>query len=733
MAKTLEPPRRSGAAILGRDEYRVEGRAKVSGEAKYSADFELPGMLWAAFTRSTTPHARIASIDTSAARAMAGVATVLTGEEIGEHYQGRTLFDMPVIARDRVRFIGEVVAAVAAETREIAEAAAASIEIEYEELPGIFEPEEALAPGAPVLHEHPERYPYTGKQRPAVPHPNVQGHHVAQKGDVEAALRGAARTFEHTFSTPRYHGGFIEPRATLVWIDGAGVLHVISTNKTPYALRDQLAVATGLPKSKIIVEPAFVGGDFGAKGFSPDEFPCYFLARATSKPVKYVRSYLDDLQATNVRHPSRITVRSGVDAEGRFVAVDIKVLYNGGAYGAAKPSPQVLPGGVAKTPYRIPNGRLTRTAVYTNTIPAGHVRAPGDIQIHFALESHVDMVARELGIDPLEFRLRNAVGKDDADIDGDLYLEPRAVEILETLRKVTDWSTPRPAGRGRGVALAVRHIGDGKSFVNLVLADGKLVVRTGVADQGGGALSVAQRCVAATLNLDPGRIGVERANTASVEYDAGTGGSRETNAIGWASVDAATKLRARLEAHGWDGSGATFDAAAAKLLAKEGPVEVVGSHEGGHDHEGPVANNFSGYVAEVSVDDETGAVTIHDLTIVADVGAIINPVAHQGQVNGGVVFGIGSGFTEEMRLEGGKIVNLSLGEYKLPTQADIPPLRTVLLETPGGPGPFGAKMAGELSTSGVAPAIANAVADACRARVTELPVTAERVYKALHP
>jgi carbon-monoxide dehydrogenase large subunit len=720
-----------GVALLAQDELRVEGRAKVSGEAKYAADFQMPGLLWAAFLRSPVPHARIARIDTSAARSLAGVHAVLTGADVGEHYYGRALFDRPVIATDRVRFIGDTVAAVAAETREIAEAAVLAIEVEYDGLPAVFEPHEALAAGAPALHERFHEYPYLGKQRPVTSHPNIHGHAVESKGDVEEGFRAAARVFEHRFKTPRYQGGFIEPRATLVWIDDGGIVHVVSTNKSPFLLRQQLAVCTGLAPESIVVEQAHIGGDFGAKGFSMDEFPCYYLARATGRPVKYVKTYLDDMQTTNVRHPAEITIKTGVDRDGRFTAMDVRVLYNGGAYAAGKPVPTLLPGGSAKSPYAIPHMRQERTSVYTNTIPSGHVRAPGDIQIHFAIESHVDMIARELGIDPLDFRRRNAIGEGETDVDGTAYCEPRAVAVLEELRRCL--AAPLEPGRSRGIALAVRHIGGGNTSVDLVLErSGTVRAISGIADQGGGQLTMLQRVVAAALEIPLERVRAEAGATDAAGFDLGAGGSRGTHVIGQAAIAACTALREALDGAGWDGSAASWDRAVAALLGERPSHAVTGAYTSGHHEHEPVYSNFAGYLVELSLDRETGAFTLHEIVLVADVGTIVNPVAHQGQLAGGVVFGLGSGAIEELIVENGKIVNLNLGDYKLPTSADVPPLRTILLPPTGGPGPFGAKMAGEVSTSGVAPAIANAVAAACGARVTELPVTAERVFQELY-
>ena len=753
MSTTLAPSLTIRPDLYGHDELRVDGREKVSGEAKYTADFALPGMLYAAFVAGTFPHARIVKIDTRAAREMRGVHAVLTGADIGEKFLGRRLFDWPVLAYEKVRFVGEYVAAVAAESPEIAAAAAAAIEVEYEELEPLFDPRASLAPGAQILHPDRDKFPFIPPKPMPVPHLNMQGYQDTRKGDPDAAFARAERVFEHTFTTPRYHAGYIEPHATMVWIGADDVVHVIATHKGPFSLRDALALSTGVPKEKIVVEASFIGGEFGAKGISIEVFPCYFLAQATKRPVKYVRSYLDDIRSTTIRHASYVTVRTGINRDGKLVALEIKALYDGGAYAAGKIIPTILPGQVPKLCYKIDDVRVERVAAYTNTIPGGFVRAPGDVQILFALESHLDMVARELGIDPLELRLRNAVVDGDTDVDGNPLADPHVKEILGKLREMSHWDQPLPPGRGRGVALVARHIGGGASNVALTaLANGNIQMDVGVVEPGVGTFTIVQRVIAGELGLEPARVGVTRGATNAVPFDPGIGGSRSTHIVGGASLDAAHKLRAALEgvacalngkpAGSMELRGSTFvaydgsarvswdDAMAA--LAKDGPVKIVGAYSGDHKHGEPEFLNFAGYAVTVSVDAETGAVTIDDVQFVIEVGTIINPIAHRGQIDGSFLMGLGHAVTEELVVEEGRIVNLNLGEYKLPTQMDMPPHRVEYIRTPGGPGPYGARAAGEVNVAGVAPAIANAVAAACGARVDALPITAERVYAALH-
>jgi CO/xanthine dehydrogenase Mo-binding subunit len=758
MTSILDRPRTASPTDrFGEDEFRVDGNIKTSGQAKYTADFAMPGMLWADFVPGTMAHAKIVSIDTSIARAMPGVHAVLTGRDIGEHYFGRRLCDWPVLSIDRVRFIGEFVAAVAADTPQIAAAAVAAITVEYEELPGLFDTEAALLPDALVLHEHPEKYPFMFPKRPVHAHPNIQGYGNTTIGDVAAGFAKADRIFEHTFTTPRYHGGYLEPRATMVWIDDAGIVHVISTNKSPFSLREQLAVTTGLPQEKFVVHPSYIGGDFGAKGLSVEEFPCYYLAAATGRPVKFVRTYLDDIRSTTVRHASKITVRTGVTNDGKVIALHLNAIFDGGAYAAGKVIPTILPGPETKFPYGIPNQSLERTAVYTNSVPGGFMRAPGDIQCVFAAESAMDLVARELGIEPLEFRMLNCAREGELDVEGHSYLAARGAEVLDVLKRESGWGTPLPEGKGRGVAFAVRHIGAGKTSLNLLLmASGKIEVHTGTTEQGMGILTLLNRIVAVDLGLDLAQVRVGRGGTDVVPFDPGVGASRTTHIVGGAVLDATRQLRADLETvaaelakspagsmklHAGafvsaDGkSHVAWNAAAAALVAARGGEHVVftGTFDGQPHHGDPQYNNFNGYVVDVTVDRETGAFTIDDVTFCVDSGTIINPISHRGQIDGGFVMGLGHSVTEELIVEEGRIANLTFADYKLPCQKDMPPFHVHILESNLGPGPFGARAVGEVNSSAFGPALANAVHAACGVRLTQLPVTAERIYAALHP
>ncbi len=469
-------------------------------------------------------------------------------------------------------------------------------------------------------------------------------------------------------------------------------------------------------------------------------------------------TYSDELQATNTRHASTVRLRTGVTSEGRLVAHEARLVFNGGAYAAAKPRPDLMLSQALGTlaAYNVPNTHLEASIVYTNTVPGGHNRAPGEVQALFAGESHIDMIARELGMDPLEFRLLNCVRDGDIGPANERFREARAVQVLEALRRETNWGKHElPANHGRGLALSVRHVGTGKtSLILRLLPSGQIQVVTGLADQGTGAYTVIRRVAAAALSVAPERIVIQRGTTMEAPVDPGSGASRVTHIVGQATQRGAALLKAELEklasevmkwpagrvrlendsftTENVDVQHVLFEEVIQRVQPGAKLPETVGAYDGSHHSpDEPGDFNFAAYMLEASVDPDTGQVRLCEVVHVVDVGTIINPIAHQGQIDGGFVFGLGSAVMEEVRVEHGQVTSVNLGEYKLPTTMDIPPLRTVLVPTDTGPGPFRGKAIGELSNAGVAPAVANAVADAVGARVMSLPITAERVYQAL--
>jgi CO/xanthine dehydrogenase Mo-binding subunit len=741
-------------ASLSEPEERVEAHLKVRGVARYAADASMPGMLWSATLFSPLAHARITRIDASRARNMPGVHAVLTGDDLGNILWGRRIRDWPLLARDRVRFIGDRVAVVAAESPDIARQAIQAIEVDYDELPAVFDPLEALNSDAPLLHEDGDSYALFGPgQRAPRSHPNVQGTQAVHKDDanIDAIFAQAHGTFEHTFTTPREHQGFIEPPGSLLWVDADQVVHVVCTNKMPFGLRDQLKTVAGVEEQLIDVDANFVGGDFGGKGQVYNELLSYFLARATGRPIKSIMSYAESLTTHNSRHWSHMTLRSAVDAEGHFLAHTMDVVFDGGAYAATKIGPGVLPGGVFQgmAPYRVPHVRMEARAVYTNTMPGGIMRSPGELQGVWAAESHVDMIARALGLDPIEFRLRNVTHDGDTDVTGAKVHVPQGAAVLERLRSEVAHAQ-LAEGHGLGIGLGTRHVGDGRSQMRVtLLPNARVQVEVGLPDQGAGSHTVAQRVVAASLGVSLQRVSVKYSSTLGGVFDSGAGGSKSTHAIGAVAMQTGAELKDRLqelaaEVMGWPADAiqltgdrfvagtesASFEEVAGRI-ARGARVQVEGTHAPEPAHaEGIGDANYTAFAIEVAVDAETGEVTVVDVLQVVDVGTIINPVAHEGQLRGGFGFGLGAAIMEDLATQDGRVLTPSLGEYKLPTQMDMPPHRLVHVESVG-PGPFGAKMAGELSNCAVAPAVANAVFDAVGVHLMDLPITAEAVLRAL--
>ncbi|HYH91767.1 MAG TPA: xanthine dehydrogenase family protein molybdopterin-binding subunit [Candidatus Saccharimonadales bacterium] len=754
------PPDAGTLEALARPEERVEGRAKVTGAARYAADHVMPGMLWARFLGSPLPHARIRSIDATRARAMPGVHAVLTGDDLRGLLHGRRLADRPVLAWDQVRFVGDRLAAVAAETVAQADAALAEIDVDLEPLPAVLDLDSALDPDAPVLHPDFASYRYVDGERQPVPHPNVQGAVRVRRddADLEAVFASAARVFEHRFTTPRQHAGYIEPHATLVWVDEAGVIRVITTNKTPFPLRKQLMATFGLTADQIDVDAGFIGGDFGGKGYCVDEYACVALARATGRPIKAVTRYAEEIGAQNVRHAATMRLRTALDAEGNLLAHDAEIRLDGGAYAAAKPLPHLSLAGATATlaAYRIPHVRIVATTIYTNTVPGGHMRAPGEVQALFAGESHLDEIARALGEDALAFRRRVAVRDGEVGATGARFRETRAVEVLDAVARELPWDRPRRPGRGIGVAMSARHVGGGKLPLRVRLHhDGRLEILTGLPDQGSGGWTVLRRVLAMSLGVSEARVLVTKVSTADAPFDPGIGGSRITHLASRGAADLATAVEAWIDERlpqaipdvpsgaTWrddrlvdpaDGREiATFEAVTARLVPEAEPVElsVVFDASAPHGPDEPGDHDFGACAVEVEVDEASGTVRVIDALLVVDVGTVINPVAHRGQLAGGFAFGLGAALMEGLEVEDGAITTLNLGEMKLPTAGDMPPLRIVQLPTTVGPGAFGAKAAGEVTNAPVAPAIANAVADAVGIRVDRLPINAERLLAAL--
>jgi CO/xanthine dehydrogenase Mo-binding subunit len=733
-------------------ERRPDGLAKVTGSAAYTADRQVPDALFVRYRVADEAHGIVRSIDVVAAAAMPGVRAILTGADCATTRIGRRLQDWPLLAWDRVRFTGERVAAVAADTDIQAATAAAAIHLVIDPLDSILDPIDALAADAPDLHPEAATYRYLGPgPRPPTAHPNLQGDTTVTTGCAadpeafEAVFASAAHVIEDTFQTGRQHQGHLEPHAAIVASRPDGGADIWTTNKQPFLLRAQMADALDMPAELLCIDADVIGGDFGGKGLSYDEYVCLLLARRTGRPVRFNGDYREELSSYAPRHRAVATLRTAIDATGRILAHDADFILDGGAYAAAKPMPDLTLPGVFDTmaPYHVPHLRIRARSVYTNTVPAGHMRCPGELQAAFASESHVDRIARALGHDPVAFRRINAARSDSVTAHHQRIRQPMAREVLDQLAV----EAGRAGGSGHGVALVARRMEGGRQSIQATLQpDGQVRLTTGLPDQGAGVHTVVVRIASVALDIPESRIVVERVSTDRATADLGIGASRVTYLVGRATERACARLREAIEHVATtlatvpvtirDGALSAADGTIIPwqdVAARLGSAPIEGTFDTNVDEDRAVADfTFAGLAVDVDVDRATGQVRIVDAVLVADIGStIINPLAHQGQIDGGFAQGIGAALMEEVVIDAGQVQSASLGEYRLPVSKDVPPLRTVALMGSPGPGPFGTKMAGELSTSPVAPAIANAIEDLTGARIRTLPMTPERVLRAL--
>jgi CO/xanthine dehydrogenase Mo-binding subunit len=735
---------------IGKPATRLDGQFKVTGSTRYAADIELPRMIWGKCLRSPYAHARIRAVDVSKAKQIKGVLAILTASDIPDRLIGRRLKDMPVLAREIVRFIGERVAVVAAETREIAEEALTDIRVDYEDLAAVSDPINAMAADAPILHKNLRSYENLRLPLPDIP--NVHSQFQLLFGDSEKGFGESDQIFEQTFSTPRVHHGYLEPHAAVVDIDSSGRILVWCPAKGPYVTRTHLAEWLQVDEEKIVFQLSPVGGDFGGKASLMDIPLCYYLAKATNRPVKMIMSYAEELTAANPRHPATITIRTGVKNGGKLWAREVRAVFNSGAYAAFKNNDTVnLPGARhGAGAYFIPHVKIDAFSVYTNCVPSGIMRGPGEAQMIFAVESHTDYVARQLGMDPYEFRCLNALKRGDSLPYGVHLEEDKGRLLLKQVAAELGWNNAarKKSYVGKGLAFCVREIGVGEANVEVGIKNNGVYLLTTVPDTGTGSHTIFRQIAGETLGFDAGDIEVIIGTTDHFPTDVVVAASRVTFLAGQAAQKAAAGLRdlllkeagqyfkcapdtIRIKAHSLCGAGkqeisfadlASRAAAAGKNLSIKGNFQI-------QERSGTAC--FFAQAAEVKVDPETGKLEVLKMLSAHDTGTVINPLTYQGQVEGGMVQGLGFALMEDLLDDDGKIVTTNLGEYKLPNIADVPPLRTLLLEDRDGPGPFQSKPVGEHSAVPTAPCIANAVYDAIGTQIMDLPLSAETIYAAL--
>ena len=744
---------------IGRPIGRLEGPDKVTGQTKYVKDLTHPGALVGRCLRSPVPYARIRNIDATAARNLAGVNVVITGFDIPDVLVGRVIRDIPVLPRDLVRFAGQKVAAVAAESQEIAEEALLLIDVEYEELPAVFSVQEAMAPGAPILH--PNYNDYEGKPAPQEAPGNLASHLHFEVGDVGVGFAEADYVYEHTFETPHQHQGYLEAHACIVEAQPDGRVEVWVNSKVPFLGREYMSVGIDVPESQIRFNPVPIGGDFGGKGSFMDTHIAYFLSKATGHPVSMNMDYIEEFQAANPRHPSVITFKTGVKRDGTITARQARAYFDGGGYAALMPIPSLTFGKLSSVgAYRIPHAQLDSYRVYTNRVPCGFMRGPGESQLNFAGESQIDIIAHELGMDPYEFRMRNLPKEDDPSSTGGYAQNVPAEEMLRRVCQASGYFSPKPKRAlpvGRGISVTERGASGGESTSQVTVAtDGSVTLRTAVLEVGTGIYTILRQIVAQELGVAPEEVELLPWSTDDTRFDSGTKGSSGTHVMGTATMMAASQVKEKLvtlaaDLYGWpeeaivlSGGKLEYESypgvTLAELVGRAGqPIEVTAEYKAGVGdmargaYRGSVLDVpvYVAQVAEIEVDPETGQVHPLRFTTTHDSGTIINPLSHQGQIEGGFVQGLGFAMMEEIQQEQGRPTTVNFGDYKMPNMADIPELNTVPVEAEEGPGPYGSKGAGEHSTAPVPAALANAVYDAVGVRITQLPITAERVYRAL--
>ncbi len=736
----------SAKQVVGNPTPRVEGELKVSGKAVYAADVTLPGMLWGKLVRSPIASGKIKRIDASKALALRGVHAVVSGEDCTGLKIGRRLYDMPILADGEVRFIGEKVAAVAADTELIAEEAVSLIDVEYEETEPILDPVETMKPGARLIH--PDVVNYKGLPRPLKEPSNDFIYITWGRGDIAIGFRQADVIVENRFTTSSVHQSYIEPHSCVVKAAADGSAEFWSCSKVPYGVREQVANALKIPQEKFVFNPVYIGGDFGGKGDFMDLAVVYLLSKKARRPVKLVMDYDEEFIAGNPRHASIIHVKTGVKKDGTIVAHHMNFIFDSGAYGAFKPNAFLNGPHLSAGPYNIPHAFIEEHMVYTNKIPCGHMRSPGDPQGFFANESQMDLVAKRLGMDPIKFRQKNFMHDGDIDPTGEEIHYIKTDETLKRAMEDSGYRRPKPKNVGRGLGVVQWTAAGGIGTVAITLDEkGGATISSAMADQGAGTYTVLSEIVAEELKIPLSQVKVRQLDTAQGTKDTGVGGSRATRVYGNAGYEAALKAVAAIKQAAGEQMGVAPDqitlAKGAALhprmerrltygeivKAKGSPITAEGTF---NDSSRIHAASMCVQVAEVEVDPDTGQVELKKFTSTHNTGTVLNPLMHQGQIEGGSMTGIGYALMEQLIIADGKVATTNFGEYKIPTIKDVPTFKSSVSEQPKGAGPYNSMPIGETANIPTAAAIANAVEDACGVRIKSLPITAEKVYEALH-
>ncbi len=750
---------------VGKPLRRVDALSKTVGATLYAGDYYPTNLLYGKVFRSTIPHGKIRRLDVSQARALEGVACVLTAGDLpravlvtdmpGQTGQKRRSgSDAQVLATDTVRFIGEPIALVAAETEALAEQALRLIEIEYDPLPAVFDPLEAMQPGAPQIY----------------PPDNVVARWRIRKGDVAAGMAAADVIVENTFSVPYQEHAYLEPEAGVSWVDERGVINIRVCTQVVEHFRS-ISLALGVPQNKLRIQGTMVGGGFGGKEDITVEIFLGLLAKATGRPVRLAFSREESILAHSKRHPYVITHRTGVTRDGHITAAEVKVISNSGAYVYLSPYVLLYSTGMAVGPYRVENVSVSSASVATNNPFTSAFRGFGAPQVCVAYEQQMDEIARAIGMDPYELRRRNFIHKGDLTIHGQeltsaAWLEETTTRAVAALGDPTpDWGSFKV---GQGFASYMQSYGritwlhdTSQAWVGLEM-DGTATIRAGVPDLGAGQISALAQIVSEVLGVAMKDITIYHTDSAVTPLSGTSTATRQLYMSGNATLQAATAIRKNLlerASRYFEELPEAIDLADARAFVKGHPEQSLRLAElvAMCASEGlPLANlamfkapftgpidpetgqgqiwpdfTFGAQAVEVAVDTETGEILLLKSAACHDVGRAINPAAVEGQIQGGSSQGLGYALMEDLAVEQGRIKAGSLSEYLIPTACDFPETQVIILESGTGVGPFGAKGIGEPSFTPAPGAVANAVANALGVRIHELPLTPDRVLAAL--
>jgi CO/xanthine dehydrogenase Mo-binding subunit len=759
---------------VGKSIAQLEAQEKVSGGAQYIADLYRPNMLYAAVLQSPHAHARILRYDLTEALALPGVRAIVTGDDVGEaNRMGAFIKDEHAIAKGKVRYVGEAVAAVAADTEAIARQAAQLIAVEYEELPAVLSPEEALAPGAPVLHEDSAAY---FKVFDAGTNGNLCSRTSFREGDIDRGWRESDQIFEGWYETQAQAHLSIEPCGALAEIDASGRVTLWSANQSVFRVQANVCESLGLPMSRLRCLTPRVGAGFGNK-MEPHIQPiAVLLTMKAQRSVKLILSREQDFEMVRARHPFKIRVKTGIKHDGTLVAREVEALIEGGAF--ADDSPGVLGYSLLMScgPYRIQHAYCHGRVVYTNKMRFGAFRGFGVPQMTFATETQLDEIADALSFDPIELRRKNLKRQGDTWFGGQGILSNGLAECLDQVKAASGWTGKRnlpaaPHARRALGASCTAHISGLLSTGAIVrlLEDGSIVLNTGAVDIGQGCNTVLAQICADALRVPLDRISVANPDTDGSPYNWGTTASRVTYTTGKSVLGAAAEIEKKLKEHAGEmlecavhdlelvpgGSVAvmgapdcavSFAAISARAhWAAGGPI--VGSHTWVFDQKTvdpkratviglPFPQigvfSFNAMIVEVEINETTGKCTVLRAWSACDVGRAVNPQMVEGQIEGAFMQGVGFALFEELVWDGPRLANPTLMDYKIPTFQEVPLLlQSIIVESHEPSGPFGAKSVGEIGINGVAAAITNAVNTGLGVRLCQLPLTSERVLRAI--